>query len=148
LNELADWFASQVRQAFAGLYLLAGLILLLVLFGAADTLAAGVIEQQRELAVIRATGVRSRNLRRIVLIEAVMLGGLGLILAWLAGLTLGVFWVNTMLPNMLGWVLTLHVPYVHLLTISVASLVVCLIAALAPALRAGRLVPSAALRYE
>jgi ABC-type antimicrobial peptide transport system permease subunit len=34
------------------------------------------------LAVIRATGVRSRRLQRIVFIEALLLGGLGLVLAF------------------------------------------------------------------
>jgi putative ABC transport system permease protein len=148
LGEYAEWSAGQVRKAFAGLYILAGLILFVVLFGVADTLAAGVLERQRDLAVIRAAGVRSGHLQRMVLIEAALLGSLGLVLASAAGLPMGIFWVNTMLPNMLGWVLELHIPYAHLAMIGTVSLLVCLIAGWAPAVRVGRIAPAIALRYE
>jgi putative ABC transport system permease protein len=148
LGEFAEWSAAQVEQAFAGLYVLAGLILFVVVFGAADTLAAGVLERQRELAVVRATGVQARKLQRIVLIEATLLAVMGLALAYGAGLALGVFWVQTMLPSMLGWVLELHLPYRHLATIGVVSLLVCIGAALGPARWARRLLPATALRYE
>jgi putative ABC transport system permease protein len=148
LAELGAWFAAQVRQAFAGLYLLAGLILFVVLFGAADTLAAGVLEQQRELAVVRATGVRAQYLQRIVLIESLLLAALGLTMATVVGLTLGVFWVDTMLPSLLGWVLELHVPYVHLVIIASMSLLVSALAAIVPGRWARRVAPATALRYE
>jgi putative ABC transport system permease protein len=119
-----------------------------VLFGSADTLAAGVLERQYELGAIRATGVRTRHLRRMVLIEAALLGGLGLLLASAIGFTLGVFWVQVVFPHMLGWVLELHIPYQQLLTVGIGSMVVCLLAAVLPAMRAARLEPALALRYE
>lgn len=148
LGEFAEWSAAQVERAFAGLYVIAGLILFVVVFGAADTLAAGVLERQRELAMMRASGVRADRLHHVVLIEAGLLGGMGLLLASIAGLSLGVFWVRTMLPNMLGWVLELHIPWRHLTIIGVVSLGVCVAAALGPARWARRLSPATALRYE
>ena len=45
--EIVDYFASQVRRGFAGVYILAVLVLSVVLVGMADTLAAGVIERTR-----------------------------------------------------------------------------------------------------
>ncbi|HEY2387091.1 MAG TPA: FtsX-like permease family protein [Candidatus Binatia bacterium] len=148
LKEVADWTGVQVQQAFAGLYVLAGVILFLVLLGAADTLAAGVLEQRRELAVVRAAGVRARQLQRVIFLEALLLGVFGLLLAFVAGLVLGIFWVWTVLPNLLGWVLELHIPWFHFLAIASMSLIVCLLAALIPSLRARHLAPALALRYE
>jgi putative ABC transport system permease protein len=148
LPELGDWFGEQVQKAFAGVYVLGGLILLVVLFGAADTLGAGVLERRRELAQLRATGVRASQVRRMVLVEAGLLGVLGLTLAMVIGVTLGVFWVRATFPYMLGWVLDLHIPYGHLAVIAVLSIVTCLAAAWIPARRAARLEPAAALRYE
>ena len=147
-KELTQWVAGQVQQAFAGLYALVSLIMLVVLVGAADTLAAGVMEQQRGLGAMRATGVRSRYLRRMVLTEALMLGVLGLVLAVGIGFTLGIFWVQTIIPQMLGWVLDLQIPYGQLAVVGTMSIAVCLIAALVPAFRAGRLQPAVAMRYE
>jgi putative ABC transport system permease protein len=137
-KELTQWVAGQVQQAFAGLYALVSLIMLVVLVGAADTLAAGVMEQQRGLGAMRATGVRSRYLRRMVLTEAFMLGVLGLVLAVGIGFTLGIFWVQAIIPQMLGWVLDLQIPYGQLAVVGTMSIAVCLIAALVPAFRAGR----------
>ena len=77
-SELLDYFAMQVRRAFAPVNVLAGLVLLVVLVGTADTLAAGVLERTRELGTMRAVGVRRRLLRRMVVTEALVIGTLGL----------------------------------------------------------------------
>lgn len=147
-GELTRWVASQVQQAFAGLYALVALIVIVVLVGVADTLAAGVMEQQRGLGAMRATGIRARHLRRIVLLEAFVLGVLGLTLAAGIGLTLGVFWVEAIIPRMLGWVLDLQIPYGQLAVVGALNVAVCLLAALLPASRAARLHPATVLRYE
>lgn len=77
-----------------------------------------------------------------------MLGVLGLVLAVGIGFTLGIFWVQTIIPQMLGWVLDLQIPYGQLAVVGTMSIAVCLIAALVPAFRAGRLQPAVAMRYE
>jgi len=147
-GELVEYFASQVRRAFAGLDVVRDLVLVVVFLGMADTLAAGVAERTRELGAIRALGVRRRQLRRMVLLEAASLGVLGLVLAAGAGLTLGTLWVKATFPYLLGWVLELHVPYRKIVGVGVVAVAVCLAAALLPARRAAALQPARALRYE
>src|SRR5262249_35402988 len=147
-SELAEYFASQVRRAFAGAHILAGMVLFVVLVGMADTLAASVVERTRELGIIRAVGVRRRYLRRMILVEACLLGILGLMLAGGAGLTLGTLWVRTTFPYLLGWLFNLHLPYMQAAIVMIVTLVVCIAAALLPARFASRLDPAVALRYE
>lgn len=147
-RELIDFFAGQVRRAFAGLHILAGMVLVVVLVGMADTLAAGVAERTRELGAIRALGVRRRYLRRMVLLEGMLLGALGLGLALAAGLALGTLWVDATFPYLLGWTLERHIPYWQAALVAMITAVVCLAAALVPAHRAARLDPAMALRYE
>jgi putative ABC transport system permease protein len=148
LGTLMEWFASQVRRAFAGLHVLAGLVLFVVLIGVGDALAASVLERTRDLGVIRAVGVRRGRLGRMILTEAAILAGLGLLIAWSAGLTLGILWVSRTFPALLGWTLSLRIPVARLAAIGVVALVVCLAAALGPARRAARLDPVEALRAE
>jgi putative ABC transport system permease protein len=147
-GELLEYFTSQVRRAFAPVDVLAGLVLLVVLVGMADTLAASVLERTRELGVMRAVGIRGRQLRRMVVAEGLVLGTLGLILAVSAGLALGVLWVEETFPYLLGWVLEIHIPYGSVETVCAVTIAVCLVAALLPARRAARLEPAVALRYE
>ena len=147
-GEIVEYFALQVRRAFAPVGVLAGMILLVVLIAVADTLVAGEAERTRELGALRAVGVERRYLRRMVLAESLALGLLGLILAAAAGLGLGILWVEATFPYLLGWVLELYVPYGQVAIIALTTLLVCLAAALLPALHAARLDPAVALRYE
>jgi putative ABC transport system permease protein len=145
---LVEYFATQVRRAFAGVYILAASILFVVLIGMAETLAAGVIARTREIGAIRVVGVRRRHLRRMVLVEAVALGTVGLGLAVALGFAQGTLWVKATFPSLFGWVFDLHVPYFDAGMVAVVTLAVCLAAALLPAHRAARLDPAMALRDE
>ena len=64
------------------------------------------------------------------------------------GVGLGVLWVESTFPALLGWSLSLHVPVLRLVGLGAAALVVCLAGACIPALRAARLEPAVALRTE
>jgi putative ABC transport system permease protein len=148
LGELIQWFAGQVRRAFAALYLLAGMVMLVVIVGVTDTLAASVFERTREIGLLRAVGVRRSQLRRMILAEGLSLGAIGVVLAATAGLALGTLWVESTFPHLLGWILDLYIPYKQLAMIGTVGLAVCLLAALIPSRRAARLEPAVALRYE
>lgn len=146
--ELLAYFTTQVRRAFAVIPILAGLVLFVVLLGMADTLAASVFERAHELGTMRALGVGPQYLRRMLLGEGMVIGVLGLGLASVAGLALGLLWVRATFPYLLGWVLEVHVPYVPLLAVAAVTAAICVVAAVVPAERAARLQPAVALRYE
>jgi putative ABC transport system permease protein len=148
LPELVDWFAEQVRRAFTALDVLASLVIVVVLVGVSDALAAGMLERTRELGVARAIGVPRRTLGRVVVWEAVLLAVLGVVLATILGLGLGVLWVKATFPALLGWTLALHLPLAQTAELALASVAICLLAAYLPAARAVRLDPVAALRAE
>jgi putative ABC transport system permease protein len=147
-KELVDFFTGQVGRAFAALYVLAGIVLVVVLIGLGDTLAAGVLERTREFGMLRSIGIRRRDVRRIVMLEGLVLGALGLVLAIASGLALGALWTEATFPYLLGWVLTLHIPYSPIVITALLVLIVALLASLAPALRAAALQPATALRLE
>jgi putative ABC transport system permease protein len=147
-GELIEYFAEQVRRAFAPLDVLAAMTLLVVLLGLADTLTASVAERTREFGIARAIGLRRRQLRRLVVAESLLIGALGLLLAGAAGLSLGLLWVETTFPNLLGWVIDFQIPYAEVAFVPVATIAICLAAAWPPARWAARLDPATALRWE
>lgn len=148
LRELIGWFTEQARRAFNGLHVLAALVLVVAFVGVGDALSAGMLERTRELGVARATGLRRRVVSRMVLLEALVLGLLGLVLTWVLGLVLGVLWVKATFPALLGWTLVLDIPFAQVGVIGAAAVAVCLLGAYLPARRAMRLHPAAALRAE
>jgi putative ABC transport system permease protein len=148
VGELIDWFAGQVRRAFAAIYALGIMVLLVVAFGVADTVAAGVVERRRELAAMGAFGVRRASLARMILVEASLLGLCGVALALTTGLALGVVWVKATFPDLVGWVLELHMPALYFVLTAALAVGVCLVAAASPAYRSTRVQLAEALRYE
>jgi putative ABC transport system permease protein len=147
-RDLIDYFAVQVRRAFAPVDVLAVLLLVVILLGLADTLAASVLDRTRELGTLRAVGVRRRLLSRAVMAEGLLLGAFGVLLALLAGLGLGTLWVRQTFPLLLGWSLETYVPYGQVAGLCALTLAVCIAAALLPARRAAMMQPAAALRCE
>jgi putative ABC transport system permease protein len=148
VGELVDWFAAQVRRAFAAVYALGAMVLLVVGFGVADTIAAGVLERRREMAAMGALGARRWRLGRMVLVEACLVGACGIVVALGAGLALGILWVELTFPDLVGWTIELHVPGGYFLVVSLVAIAVCLVAALVPAYRSARMELATALRYE
>ena len=146
--ELVGYFAGRVRDAFSALYLMDAIIFLLVLVGIGDTLAAGVVERTREFGLMRAVGLHRSRLFQIVMLEGAAIGVLGLVLAFAAGLALGIFWVQVQFPAILGWTLELHFPTVFALVAAAVAAALCLLGSLVPSGRAARLSVPAALRYE
>ncbi len=145
---LVEYFAAQARQAFSTTYLMEAMTFLLVLLGIGDTLAAGVVERSRQFATMRALGLPRRQLFAMVMLQGGTVGLLGLILALVIGMALGVFWVTIQFPAVLGWKLDLHFPYGFAISAAVLTIVLCLIGSLLPSVRASRLSVTEALRNE
>ena len=146
--ELIDYFAGAARQAFTPLYLVESIALLLVLFGVGDTLAAGVIDRTRVLGMLRAIGLRSSHIFRLVLYEGVAVGVLGLALALSIGLALGLFWVKVQFPALLGWQLNFYLPVRHAVVVAMLTLTLCLLGAVVPSVGAARRSVVESLRDE
>jgi putative ABC transport system permease protein len=147
-EQLIEYFAGEVRDAFSLLYLLEAVILMLVVIAIGDTLASGVLERTRELGMMRAVGLHRSRLFGIVLLEGAAIATLGLALAAVTGLVLGTFWVRVQFPALVGWDLDLHFPSGFALTALALTALLCAAGSFLPALRASRLSAAEALRNE
>lgn len=137
LRQQTDWQARQLREMVA-----VGAVMLLVVTTllVAPAFAVSAARQRRTLALAASNGAETRQLRRKVLSQAVVLGTLSAaasaVLA-LVALRLGILWWVHHQP----W--TTHryfsVPVVPVLFIVGCSVVSTLVAALIPAMRLGRL---------
>jgi putative ABC transport system permease protein len=146
--ELIEYFASEVRRAFALQYLLEGMTLLLIAIAIGDALASGVFERIREIGMMRAIGLQRSDLFGIIMVEGVTIVSIGLVMAILTGLLLGIFWVKIEFPALLGWDLDLHFPFVFALTAASATVCLGAIASFLPAWHAAHLPASEAIRHE
>ncbi len=105
------------------------------------TMMGSVRERTTEIGVFRAIGFRRDQITRLVLIEAVVAGVVAGALGYLAGMAI----TYAALPLLAGGTPVAWTPLVGVGAVAVAALTAAL-AALYPALRAGKLDPTEALR--
>lgn len=126
---------GQINQLLILLYGLLAMSVLVALIGIVNTMALSIHERTRELGLLRAVGMSSRQLRRTIRYESTIIALIGTIV----GLTLGMF---------LGWVASraardtfpdFAIPVASLIVIAVVGIIAGLAAGFLPARRAGRL---------
>ena len=134
-DEFIDDQAGQITSLLTLLYALLGMSVVVALIGIVNTMSLSIHERTRELGLLRAVGMTSRQLRRTVRYEAAIIALIGT----LAGLVLGLFFGWAAFDALgLGYS-DFAVPWVYLVAIGVAGLVAGLLSGVLPARRAGRL---------
>jgi lipoprotein-releasing system permease protein len=147
-----SWMATnaQVLAAFANqdmtTRVIRGFVVIIVALGIASVLVVSVVQKQKEIGILRAMGATSQGIMRIFLIQGAIVGVAGAA----CGTVLGAFIVSLLsrtLRNADGS--ALFTPEYALGTFAGAiamALAVGVLAAVAPARRAAKLDPVAAIR--
>ncbi len=142
-----DFAFGQLQGFFSLAYVILIAAAAAGLLGLANTLAVSVLARTHEIGVLRAAGTLRRQIRRMVLVEALTLALVAFVLALPLGLLLSLG-TSAAFRGALGASISLTLPWAFLPPLFVATLVVAAVASLVPARRAGRLEPVAALRFD
>ena len=127
-------------STFAITYALEVIAVIVAMLGVAATLVTLVVERQRELTMLRLVGALKSQVRRAVVIEAALIGGVSQAIGLIVGLALAVILVYVINVQSFGWTIQFRVPVAFLAQISVAVIVATALAGLYPARRAAQLV--------
>ena len=124
---------------FAITYALEVIAIFVAILGVASTLLTLVIERRRELAILRLVGADCRQVRKMIVVEAGLLGaasqGLGIVVGLLLSLVL-IYVINV---QSFGWTIQFHVPAMFLLQSTALILVATALSGIYPARRACQL---------
>jgi putative ABC transport system permease protein len=144
LSQRLDAMLNGVVGSLWGLLLLGFLV---AGFGIANTLTMNVLEQTRELALLRVVAMTRRQVAKTVLAQALVVGMIGIFVGFLAGAVTAWIISLTMLP-LLGYDIGFDLHVDMICGCFLLALAIVLIAAWIPARRATRLDLLEALKYE
>ncbi len=145
--ELLQLIDSMVAGVTGGLWVLLTLGLLVGALGVVNTLTMNVLEQTREMGVLRAIGMARGQLMKTVLGQAAIIGILGIVAGGISGVSLARS-INISLATMFGHQITFALRPQFMVALLAVALAVVMLAALLPAMRAAKLSPMTAMRQE
>lgn len=120
---------------------------LVAALGVANTLLISTFERRRDLGILRAVGMSRTQLRRMVVVESLILGTLGVILAWFVGTGVGLF-AHKITEIQTGLTIPTVIEPVAYLAVLGLGLAASVAAAAYPAHRAATMDVTDALQYE
>lgn len=135
-DEFQDRQEAQIDQVLVTFNVLLLVSIVIALLGIAITLALSVIERTRELGLVRAVGMTSQQMLRMVLFEGAIIAVFGGVLGVVLGTVFGSAAV-VVIPD--TFIRTLDIPVPALLQYLAIASVAGIAAAIVPARRAARL---------
>jgi len=131
----AESIRGQVNQLLYMIYGLLALAIIIAIIGIVNTLSLSVLERTREIGLLRSIGMTRRQLRGTITLESVSIAVLGAVLGLSLGLIYGVLLQRVLKENLT----VLFVPFGQLVVFAGVAVVVGVLAAAIPAIRASRL---------
>jgi len=143
---------SALKLEKTAMFIILTLIVLVAAFNIASTLIMTVMAKTRDIAILKAMGATNRSIRRIFVLNGMIIGAVGTTLGVTLGATLCALldrYKFIKLPGDVYYFTTLPVNLraTDVLVIAVAALLICFLATLYPANQASRLNPVEAIRY-
>jgi putative ABC transport system permease protein len=127
---------ATIDQLLLLIYGLLALSLVIAVLGIVNTLGLSIIERTREVGLLRAIGVSRTQLWRMITLESVVISLLGAVLGVVLGLGFGIALMYDLRSQGLE---VIAIPWGQLTAFLVAALVIGVLAAVLPAIRAARL---------
>jgi putative ABC transport system permease protein len=147
-DELKAWSARLTDQFFTLTYLEMLIAIFVATMGLVNMLVVSVSERQRELGILRALGGLRSQVRKIVILEAVVISVVGFATGIIAGIFNAYFLVRTAARLIAGFNLRFDFPFTVVLVTLPLVLLVAIVAAWWTAQRAMRLRVVEAIGYE
>jgi len=134
------------------MFIILALIILVAAFNIASTLIMMVMEKTKDIAILKAMGATNRSIRKIFVLNGMIIGTIGTLLGTFIGFILcGLLkkYKFIELPGDVYYLTTLPVQLEVLDVVVIASsaLIICFLATLYPANQAAKLDPVEAIRY-
>jgi putative ABC transport system permease protein len=129
-------------STFSITYALEAIAIFVAILGVATTLLTLILERKREIAMLRLIGADRRQVRKMVMIEAGLMGGVSQGIGLVVGLLLSLVLIYIINVQSFGWTIQFHLPLWFLIQSSTLILVATALSGIYPARRASQIHPT------
>lgn len=146
-SEIVEFIDGMVSGVTASLWMLLALGCIIAAMGLVNTLTMNILEQTREIGMLRVVAMTRAQVRKMIVAQACLLGILGLVPGAIAGVFVAYSICQSSMA-VLGHNVTFQFRPTLLVGCLAFGMVVVLLASLIPAERAARVKVARALQYE
>jgi len=146
-KELLDMIDGMMAAVVGCFWFLLVLVFVVAAFGVVNTLTMNVIEQTRELGLLRIVAMTRNQVRKLIVSQATLLAAIGLGPGVIAGLSLALF-MNLAMETLAGRPIAFDVHPAVVGSCFAVAFCIVLLAAWFPANRAAKLKLAEALQYQ
>jgi lipoprotein-releasing system permease protein len=152
-NDMYRNLFSALKLEKLAMFIILTFIVLVAAFNIIISLIMLVMEKSRDIAILKALGATSRRILRVFIVQGMIVGVVGTVLGAVAGLVGSALLAKYQIIELPSDVYTISslpvaVELSDVLIICCVALTICFLATIYPSLRAARLEPVEALRYE
>jgi putative ABC transport system permease protein len=145
-SELKQQVLEVFDKTFAITYSLEIIAILVAVLGLFNTLVSLILERKREIGILRFIGAFTGQIKRMVLIEAGILGLIGSAMGFVAGVVVSYILIFVINKQSFGWTIQVHFPYLYIFGMVLLFWGISLLSGLYPARLAANLNPKEAVR--
>lgn len=145
-SRMVSMISSSVSTITSFATLIASISLLVAAVSIFNIMMMSVTERIREIGVLRSIGTQKKEILRMFVYEAALIGILGATLGMILSLIMGYFFIHIMIGNtkyFFTYESLIHLPYAM-----AVGLIICILSGLYPAWRGAQMDPIEALRAE
>jgi lipoprotein-releasing system permease protein len=157
--DFTDWMTlnrsifNALRLERLVMFITIGLIVLVAALNIVATLIMLVLEKTRDIAILMSMGATQRNIRRVFILQGVIIGIVGTVFGVIVGHTVSYFADKYRLISLAPDVYTIayvpfHPEFRDTIYVAAVAILISFLATLYPSAAASRLHPVEALRYE
>ncbi len=147
-SELKKEVLEIFDRTFAITYSLEIIAILVAMLGLFNTLVSMILERKREIGILRFLGAFKQQIKKMVYVEAWILGMIGSAVGLLAGVLVSYILIFVINKQSFGWTIQVYFPYGFILFATVGFWFIATLAGIYPARLGAKVNPMESVRVE